>query len=127
MYEIIHPKTCKFFLWTLLHEWINTMDMLQRRLPTWNIKTSCCILCKAAEKDRNHLFSFVPSHQSFGKKLKLSWTDPYSHQILLICAKKSTRQRVKQKNKLSNSTWWLPPFGIYGTKETKGFSRGKKN
>ncbi|XP_031744692.1 uncharacterized protein LOC116405125 [Cucumis sativus] len=65
------PKRCKFFVWTLLHECINTMDMLQRRLPTWNLKPSWCILCKAAEEDRQHFFTHCPFSTNLLKKVEV--------------------------------------------------------
>ena len=65
------PKMCKLFLWTLIQECINTTDMLQRRLPTWNIKPSWCTLCKAAEEDRNHLFSLYPFSSKLWQKVEV--------------------------------------------------------
>lgn len=41
----IHKK-CKIFIWSLLHESINTPEKLQKRLPNWYLNPNWCTLWK---------------------------------------------------------------------------------
>ena len=89
------PKRWKFFLWTLLRECINTMDMLQRRLPTWNINPSWCIICKAAEEDRHHLFSLCPLSKNLWKKVEEVLDKPLPHTNPSVLCKEPFKAKGK--------------------------------
>lgn len=51
------PEKCKFFVCSLLHECINTIENLQRRLSMYNLNPSWCVLCKSDKEDMNHIFN----------------------------------------------------------------------
>lgn len=50
------PKKCKFFIWSLLHNSLNTLDKVQRRHPSLHINPNWCILCKDHDETGLHLF-----------------------------------------------------------------------
>lgn len=49
-------KKCKFFLWTVFHERLNSTDVIQRRYPNMALNPNWCVSCKAATEDLNHIF-----------------------------------------------------------------------
>lgn len=54
------PKNANsLFGLSFMNECINTTEHLQRRLPSWSLKPSLCLMCKTADEDRNHLLSLV--------------------------------------------------------------------
>lgn len=50
------PKKCKFFQWTLSHRSINTMENLQRKLPSHSLNLNWCILCQKHNENMDHIF-----------------------------------------------------------------------
>lgn len=49
-------KKCRFFVWSLFHESINSVDNLQKRLPNTYLHPNRCVLCKSIVEDMNHIF-----------------------------------------------------------------------
>ena len=49
------PKKCKFFLWSILYESINTMEVLQSRMPKTCLNPNWCVLCHSYCETRDHL------------------------------------------------------------------------
>lgn len=50
------PKKCKFFVWTILHNGINTSDIYQARNPKLHITPNQCVLCRIHGESIEHLF-----------------------------------------------------------------------
>lgn len=74
------PPRVKAFSWTVALNRVNTMDVLQRRLPFMMISPNWCVLCKNAEESLNHLFlecTFSSAIWSyFLSNLNNSWVMP---------------------------------------------------
>ncbi|MDV3193985.1 MAG: hypothetical protein Q8835_02940, partial [Sweet potato little leaf phytoplasma] len=54
------PKKVKFFIWEVSHAFINTADVIQRKMSSICLSPNCCCLCKKAPESQIHLFSFCP-------------------------------------------------------------------
>ena len=55
IWRIKIPKKVRFFIWQVLLGCVNTFDRLVRR-RTSLMGFLCCILCRKAEEDLDHLF-----------------------------------------------------------------------
>lgn len=75
------PRKCKIFIWSLLHECINTTENLQKRLPNWNLNPNKCTLCRKAEENINHLFISCSFAKSIWEKIWLLLRININHQI----------------------------------------------
>ncbi|KAA0056839.1 LINE-1 retrotransposable element ORF2 protein [Cucumis melo var. makuwa] len=64
------PQKCKFFIWTMVHQKLNTMDKIQKRNPSMSLNPSWCISCRSSNEDMNHLFIFCP----FARNLWNMWS-----------------------------------------------------
>ena len=49
-------KKCKYFLWTVYHDCLNTLDVLQKRCPNMALSLNWCSSCKVATEDLDHIF-----------------------------------------------------------------------
>lgn len=49
------PKKVKFFIWSLAHGNLNTLDRVQRRHPNLALSPSMCLLCNKSSEISNHL------------------------------------------------------------------------
>lgn len=56
LWSAIMPKKCKFFLWTILHQGLNTSDKCQARFFSMSLCPNWCILCKSSTETVEHLF-----------------------------------------------------------------------
>lgn len=65
------PQKCKFFTWMVIHQRLNTMDIIRRRNPNICLNPSWCIFCKSSDEDLNHLFIHFSKAQSLWNKLHL--------------------------------------------------------
>lgn len=50
------PPRVKAFVWSLVLNHINTMDLLQRRRSNMTLSPNWCILCKKASESSKHIF-----------------------------------------------------------------------
>ena len=48
-------KKCKFFLWSILHKGINTMEVLRRRPPKTCLNPNWCVMCHSHCERSDHL------------------------------------------------------------------------
>ncbi|TYK10888.1 LINE-1 retrotransposable element ORF2 protein [Cucumis melo var. makuwa] len=55
------PQKCKFFIWTMVHQKLNTMDNIQKRNPNMCLNPNWCISCRSSNEDMNHLFILCPT------------------------------------------------------------------
>lgn len=58
-------------MWMVIHQRINTMDIIERRNPNICLSPNQCISCKSSDEDLNHLFIHCPKAQSLWNKLFL--------------------------------------------------------
>ena len=54
------PQKCKFFIWTMVHQKLNTMDNIQKRNPSMCLNPNWCISCRSSNEDMNYLFILCP-------------------------------------------------------------------
>ena len=110
----IHKK-CKFYIWSLLHECINTAGKLQKRLPYWNLNPNWCPLCKNHLKNIDHLFITCPYSQDLWKKTfdTLKWRYVITN-LAALCKdlysiKSDNRKRTITFNTIDVTLWviWL--------------------
>ena len=65
-------KKCKFFIWSLIHDWINTADNLQKRLPSMQLRPNWCVMCRKNEENKDHLFLHCSYAATIWKKFKFA-------------------------------------------------------
>lgn len=56
LWSSLIPKKCKFFLWSILHNGINTMDKYQKRNPSLYLNPNWCVLCRNSSESAEHIF-----------------------------------------------------------------------
>ena len=68
-------KKCKFFIWSLLHGCIKTIEKLQKRLPQWCLNPNWCVLCKTHLEIIDHIFTTCDAAIFIWKKIEnlLNW------------------------------------------------------
>ena len=81
----------KFFCWLLLHDRINTCDLLTRK--NMHLDSTQCVLCDAEDyEDRIHLLFSCPFSQGFWWNIGLEWnTDLNIHDMII-----EAHQRYRQ-------------------------------
>ena len=102
------------------------MDMLQRRLPTWNLNPSWCILCKAAEEDRQHLFSLCPFSSKLWKNVEVVLDRPLLTLNPAVLCKET--YKTKEKTKIQTIEQHLVAATLWNiwSERNKRIFKGKK-
>ena len=65
LWKFYIPKKCKFFIWSLMHSSINTMKVIQKKIPNLCLNPNWCVLCKSKNDNKDHLMI----HCSYAKFL----------------------------------------------------------
>ncbi|TYK10356.1 LINE-1 retrotransposable element ORF2 protein [Cucumis melo var. makuwa] len=109
------PKKCKFFIWTLLYDSVNTADQLTKRMPNLCSRPSWCVMCKRNEEDRIHLFILCPIAKSIWNlisshlKSNVNCLSPKDLCITMCSWKQKTKKNIILFNTYASALWniWL--------------------
>lgn len=100
LWKYIIPKKYKIFIWSLLRECINTIEILQKRLPKWNLNPSWCVIYTANEENRNHLFNNCPYRKGIWEKVGVLLHHPYNFDNGAFLCKYICKTRPKLKKQV---------------------------
>lgn len=56
MWSSLWPKKCKFFIWTIIHNGLNSMENRQARHPSLHLNPNWCVLCRNSMEIVEHMF-----------------------------------------------------------------------
>lgn len=114
------PKKCKFFIWSLFHKGINTIDKCQSRSPHMALNPNWCVLCKANNETMEHIFVNCTFTQhvwgNFFHFVDSSTTAPTSLDDVpkkFCYYKPSTKRSILLQNMIGATFWiiWLERNG----------------
>ena len=124
--EISYPKKMKFFTWTIIHERINTMEVIQRKYPNSCVNPNWCTLSKSHNDEMNHLFIYCKKTRTLGEKLhwQTGWF-PQGGNTKSLCLSLCTAKLANRRNIIIFNIA-VALCGRFGWKETTKFSMTDK-
>ena len=75
-----------------------TAKNLQKRLPSWSLKPSWCVMCKTADEDKNQVFISCPFANDIWKKVGALFNRSFIFEDTTYLCKYIYRSKVKAKN-----------------------------